>query len=411
MAPDALVQRAGGRAGQLHQPRTFGTEHEPMKTSDQIGTTLDAWVAGQYVLVASDLAPYVSLALEAIRRPYPYHLSVYAACDEDIAPAGRLTPAFAGAFDWHSAVHSHWTLVRCVTRFPGAPWADESLAQLEASLTQENVNGECRFLAARPTFERPYGLAWLLCLQRELDVAAEAHAWAAPLASQLRPLSRLGAGHLASWLPKLSFPVRSGVHSQTAFALGLTLDWAERSPVTGDAELRSLVRLSAQRFYGSDERYPLHLEPSGEDFLSASLGAADLMRRVLSPSEFTSWIVATLKHADAETRWLEPVEVRDRRDGRISHLDGLHLSRAFMLLAISETLIETESHTQIAKAFQRSAIRQATAGLEAIASSTYAGTHWLGSFAVYLLTRAWSSGSSSPDVVDSSLGPSSSSDA
>lgn len=362
-----------------------------MESCEHIGAKLEAWAGGQYSAEAHDLAPYVKLALDAIQRPYPYHLSLYAKGDEEIAPAGQLTPAFAGAFDWHSSVHSHWTLLRCATRFPDAAWAEACRAQLESSLTVAHIEVEHRFMAARPTFERPYGLGWLLCLQRELDAAALAHTWAGQLASNLRPLSQQAAQHLSVWLPKLSFPIRSGVHSQTAFALGLAVDWADAAAAKTGASFGALVRAHAARFYGADKRYALHLEPSGEDFLSASLGAADLMRRVCSPEEFAQWFDLTLRDAMSDARFLAPVQVHDRTDGRISHLDGLHLSRAFMLLAISDALATSSRHAETVSAFRKSAVAQARAGLEAIEASTYAGTHWLGSFAVYLLTRAWSS--------------------
>jgi hypothetical protein len=337
---------------------------------------------GSRRLTADDVEHFVSLALTAIGQEYPTHLSLYARCDEDVAPAWQLTPIFFGAFDWHSSVHGHWTLARCARTFPEADWAERCKARLDQSIREDLVEEEREYLDPHPTFERPYGLAWLLCLHGELtswaanDGDVDAERWARTLA----PLARIARKHFATWLPRLRYPVRSGVHSQTAFALGLAFDWAREN----DSEFETLIRARAVDLYGDDRDYPLHLEPCGEDFLSASLGAADLMRRVLPRAEFQVWWERTMHSVENSADWLAPIEGIERGDGRLCHLDGLHLSRAFMLKSVAAAL--DPALGDLRKKLEDAARLQSLAGLSAIEASSYEGTHWLGSFAVYLLT-------------------------
>jgi len=341
---------------------------------------LSALFEGQRALLAEDVAPFALLALAAVEREYPNHLSLYARDDEDLAPPRELTPVFFGAFDWHSSVHGHWTLARCARAFPEAPWAARCRERLDEAIREKHVAAEREFLVPRPTFERPYGLAWLLCLHRELVEWGAEDGDARRWAHTLEPVAHVARRHFTTWLPRLRYPVRTGVHSQTAFALGLALDWAREN----DAWFEELIRERAVALHGEDRDYPLHLEPSGEDFLSPSLGAADLMRRVLSPTDFRAWLQRALPGLASATEWLAPVEVTDRSDGRLCHLDGLHLSRAFMLRGVASALDSAEARSTL----EAAAIEQAAAGLAAFATSGYEGTHWLGSFAVYLLSDA-----------------------
>lgn len=341
---------------------------------------LSALFGGRRELVATDLEPFAFLALAAVEREYPNHLSLYARDDEDLAPPRELTPIFFGAFDWHSSVHGHWTLARCARAFPEASWAACCRARLDKAIREERVSAEREFLVPRPTFERPYGLAWLLCLHRELASWGAEDGDARRWARTLEPLAHVARRHFTTWLPRLRYPVRTGVHNQTAFALGLAFDWAREN----DAGFEELIRERAVALHGKDRDYPLHLEPSGEDFLSPSLGAADLMRRVLSREAFGEWMQRALPSISIATEWLSPVEVTDRTDGRLCHLDGLHLSRAFMLRHVAAGLDSTEQRA----ALEAAAVEQGAAGLAAIETSGYEGTHWLGSFAVYLLTGA-----------------------
>lgn len=332
------------------------------------------------MLDEADLAPFVELALAGVRREHPYHLVHVVASDADVRPPRELYPAFHGCFDWHSAVHSHWLLVRSVRIFPGAPWAGDARGALAISLSQENLLGEAEYFRAphHESFERPYGLAWLLQLAAELREAdsAEFSTW-------LRPLEQIAVQRLSSWLAKLPYPIRSGEHSQTAFAMGLSLDYAR---VTGNPAFEQLLESRALEFYSADVAAPLAYEPSAHDFLSPALCEADLMRRVLDAAEFSAWLSAFLPQVpwDGSTDWLMPVASTDPADGKLSHLSGLNLTRAWMLEGIAGALAEDDLRRYSLLAARDS---HAAAGLAAISAAHYAGAHWLGSFAVYLLTR------------------------
>lgn len=342
------------------------------------------------------IAPYVDLALAGVQREYPNQIAHVLQSDEDARPPRELTPAFYGAYDWHSAVHGHWTLARAARLGRGAPYAAWARQALGLSLTEHNVTGELFYLSGpgREGFERPYGLAWLLQLCAELrewgtgaaapglNEEAEDAAAAARWARTLAPLEALVVERLGTWLPKLPFAVRSGEHSQTAFALGLMLDWAR---VAGDNEFEKLCVKSARRFYLADRDAPLRYEPSGEDFLSPALGEADLMRRVLVPGEYAEWLSGFLPGIprDGGAQWLTPVRSPDPADGKLSHLDGLNLSRAWMLIGIAAGLPADDAR---APALRAAADAHARVGLSAVSGKHYAGAHWLGTFATYLLT-------------------------
>lgn len=333
-------------------------------------------VGGGVIGGAEALAPFVGMALDCVHRAYPSQIAHVLRDDSDARPPRALTPVFYGCYDWHSAVHGHWLLARASRLFPSAPFAQPARAALEVSLRDEAIAEEIAYLRERPTFERPYGLAWLLTLEAELARHLEHPRWKTTLA----PLTAVASEHLSSWLPKLSHPTRVGTHAQTAFALGLALDAAR---ARGNAPLAALIESRARDFFADDHGYPLHLEPGGEDFLSPSLGAADLMRRVLPAEAFAAWLARVLPD-DAPER-LHVAVVTDPTDGRLAHLDGLNLSRAWMLHAIAAALPSDHPRRD---AWHASAERHATAALRAIDGAHYAGTHWLGTFACYLLTRA-----------------------
>ncbi len=206
-------------------------------------------------------------------------------------------------------------------------------AALGKSLTKENLAAEAAYLRGegRASFERPYGLAWLLQLSAELREWDDAEA--REMLANLRPLEEAALERLNTWLPKLSHPVRIGEHAQTAFALGLLLDYARSAP---NEEFAELLRGKAREFYGADKNAPLAYEPSGEDFLSPILGEADLMRRVLAPAEFGKWLTDFLPQlpAKADASWLPVAVSPDPSDPKLAHLDGLNLSRAWMLEGI-----------------------------------------------------------------------------
>jgi len=328
---------------------------------------------------------FADLALHCIHREYPNKLGQHVlASDADVRPPRQLTPAFYGCFDWHSAVHGHWMLARLARTFPDAEWAGRARAALAKSLTAGNLAREAEYMQApgRSSFERPYGLAWLLQLAAELRDWPVAQAWAAAL----NPLVEIAVDRLREWLGKLSHPVRSGEHSQSAFSLGLMFDYGRAS---GREDFRRLVESKALAFYLQDRDGPLAYEPSGEDFLSPCLAEADVLRRVLRGGEFAEWLGRFLPSIPSGgSSWIQPVNPADRSDGKLGHLDGLNLSRAWMLTAIARALPDGDGRIA---SLERAAGEHARAGLESVegehvAGEHYEGGHWLGTFAVYLLT-------------------------
>ena len=333
---------------------------------------------------AADLTPFAARALDAIAREYPSHLAHLLRDDHDARPPRELTPVFFGSFDWHSAVHGHWCLARCLRRGLHGELAARVSSALDHSLDPARLAREAEYLGAagREGFERPYGLAWVL------QLAAELREWESPRAfgwhAALRPLERIAIDRIVSWLPRLRWPIRSGEHSQSAFALGLALDWAA---VAGDRAARDLFVSRARELYGADTDAPVAYEPSGHDFLSPVLGEADLMRRVLEPASFVTWFERFMPPlgGEAARRWLTPVVTSDRSDGKLAHLDGLNLSRAWMLEGIVHAL--PAGHRDIEPIEAARAVHREAGLVAALETEHYAGTHWLGSFAVYLLTR------------------------
>jgi DUF2891 family protein len=325
---------------------------------------------------------FASLALACVHKEYPNKLSHSLTSDADVAPPRKLTPAFYGCYDWHSSVHGHWLLVRLIRTFPEASFTPPAREALRESLSPSNLAQEAAYLRAegRASFERPYGLAWLL------QLVAELREWDDPqgheMAANLRPLEQAALERLNDWLPKLSNPVRIGEHSQTAFALGLALDYARAA---GDSKFAELLESKARKFYLGDRNCPLAYEPSGEDFLSPCLGEADLMRRVLPSAEFARWLRTFLPQISTKRRsWLQPVVSPDPSDPKLAHLDGLNLSRAWMLEGIAAGLPTNDKRLPIIK---EAAEEHRRAGLAAVTGKHYEGGHWLGSFAVYLVTQ------------------------
>jgi len=326
---------------------------------------------------------FARLALACVDKEYPNKISHFMNSDTDVAPPRKLTPAFYGCYDWHSSVHGHWLLVRLVRTFPNAPFVQAAREALLQSLIAENIVQEAAYLRGegRASFERPYGLAWLL------QLAAELREWDDPqakeMASNLHPLEMVVLERLNSWLPKLSHPVRIGEHDQTAFALGLMFDYAY---VSEDQKFAELVVSKAKRFYLGDKNCPLAYEPSGEDFLSPCLGEADLMRPVLPSQEFARWLRTFMPQipTSGEGRWLQPVVSPDPSDPKLAHLDGLNISRAWMLEGVAVGLPKTDKRMP---SIMENAEAHKKAGLAAVTGEHYEGSHWLGSFAVYLVTK------------------------
>ena len=347
--------------------------------------SIAAWsAAGAQAKLSLDAAAagrFAGLALACVHLEYPNKIGHVLASDADVRPPRELTPVFFGCFDWHSAVHGHWLLARLARLYPDSEFATAARTALNASFTEANVAAEVAYLSGtgRISFERPYGLAWLLQLVAELRTwpDPDAQRWAA----LLHPLEVAAADRIRDWLPKLHYPIRVGEHSQTAFAFGLIRDW---SVTAGDMAMTVLIDERSRAYYQGDTDCPLRYEPSGEDFLSPCLAEADLMRRVMLPAEFSRWLRRFLPQIPkgARSDWLQPGVVTDRSDPKLAHLDGLNLSRAWMLLGIASVLPATDARRASLGA---AADKHAASALAAVTGEHYEGGHWLGSFAVYLL--------------------------
>jgi len=326
---------------------------------------------------------FAKLALACVDKEYPNKISHVLNSDADVAPPRKLTPAFCGCYDWHSSVHGHWLLVRLLRTFPDASFAGAARDALKKSLTADSLKQEAAYLrgTGRASFERPYGLSWLL------QLCAELREWDDPqareMSASLRPLEEAAVERLKTWLPKLSHPVRIGEHDQTAFGLGLMLDYAR---TVGDESFAKLASDSVRKFFLADKNCPLAYEPSGEDFLSPSLGEADVMRRVLPQKEFSMWLKEFMPQipTKANADWLPVTISPDPSDPKLAHLDGLNLSRAWMLEGIISALPADDPRRA---ALQAAADAHRRAGLAAVTGEHYEGGHWLGSFAVYLTTQ------------------------
>lgn len=328
---------------------------------------------------AEDAGRFARLALDCVHREYPNKIAHVLNSDADAKPPRELTPAFYGCYDWHSAVHGHWLLARAARLHPAAKFTQEARTALARSLEPQRIAAEVAYLRGdgRASFERPYGLAWLLAL------AAELRAWDDPDARSwalaLEPLELEAASRIKSWLPNVRYAIRAGEHDQTAFAFGLIWDWAR---VSGDRQMEQLLREKAERFYAGDRDCPLAYEPSGQDFLSPCLAEADFMRRVLDARAFARWLGDFLPQIprNGRTNWLRPAEVADRGDPKLAHLDGLNLSRAWMLDAIADALPASDLRID---SLRKAAAEHRAASLPFVTSEHYVGGHWLGTFAMY----------------------------
>jgi len=334
----------------------------------------------QPTLDVATASRFASLALKCLHQEYPNHILHTLTSDADVRAPRELTPAFYGCYDWHSDVHAHWLLVRLMRLFPDADFAPAARAAVAQSLTAQNIAGELVYLRRedRTSFERPYGLAWLL------QLCAELRAWNDPQAAQwsnvLKPLESEAATRLENWAGKLRYPIRVGEHDQSAAAFSLVWDWAN---VADDPQMRSVLAYAARRFYLADRDCPLSYEPSGEDFYSPCLGEADFMRRVLGPDAFARWLAGFLPDIPATTGrpWLEPAIVSDRSDPKLAHTDGLNLSRAWMLEGIADGLPANDRRVP---ALRAAAQLHRDAALPEVTGEHYEGGHWLAAFAVYL---------------------------
>ena len=289
-----------------------------------------------------------------------------------------LHPAFYGCYDWHSAVHSHWQIVRALRLFPAAPFQTDAIALLEQHFTKENIAGELFFLKKQSfPYERPYGMAWFLQLMTEL------REWDSALAIKWReiltPLEAYARQDMQTYLSTLPLPNRSGLHQQTALALALALDWAHTAH---DDELITLIKQRSHEFYLADRDAPLAKEPRYNDFLSPTLAEADLMRRILAPDDFSRWLKTFLP---AEfNQLLAPVNVLDPSDGQLAHWAGLNMSRAWMLEGIASALPPQDKRRSV---MINLAEKHFEHGWQLGLNQSYEISHWVPSFMIYLLTQ------------------------
>ncbi len=322
-------------------------------------------------------ARFARIALGHVEREYPNKLDHVLTGPDDAQGPRALHPVFYGSFDWHSCVHGHWLAARVLNLDPEGAAADDIRALLARQFTPGKVGGELAYLD-RPSsagFERPYGAAWLLKLQAELASGAETQVWA----EALRPLAEVFAARLKTYLPKLTYPIRAGTHANSAFALALAGDYAK---ACGDDDLARLIASRAEAWF-SDDADCQAWEPSGDDFLSSALMEAELMRRVLTKGEFGSWFRRFLPRlADREPATLfRPALVSDPTDGKIAHLDGVNLSRAWCMRGLASTLEAGDPRRPVLEA---AAEDHLSASLKAV-EGDYMGEHWLASFALLAL--------------------------
>lgn len=330
-------------------------------------------------MLTSEVAAGLSeLALNCVEREYPNKPSHVLNNEDEVRSPQVLHPAFYGCFDWHSSVHGHWMLIRVLKLHPDISTGARIRTSLNKNLTADNIAEEVAYFEEpnRKSFERTYGWAWLLKLGEEL------YSWDDPDGQRwyanIEPLIRVLVSRYIDFLPRQTYPIRTGVHPNTAFGIAFALDFARS---TGDKTLESLLVERSKYYYAADRVYPANWEPGGEDFFSPALMEADLMRRVLDPAEFTAWFDGFMPTLPREI--LIPATVADRTDPKIVHLDGLNLSRAWCMAGVASSL-PTDSPAR--NILVESADRHATDALAHITSGSYEGEHWLASFAVYTLS-------------------------
>lgn len=336
-------------------------------------------------LADDQVAAFAALALKGIPQEYPNKPSNVMASPDDVKSPSAMHPVFFGCFDWHSSVHGHWMLARLLKLYPDSSVAAQIRETLNRQLTKEKLQIEADYFQPKEnkSFERMYGWAWAL------QLVAELHDWDDPDAKRwrdnLRPLETVIVQSSMDYLPKLSFPIRTGIHPDTGFALSLELDYAR---ITGHKAFEELIIARAKHFYLKDVNYPAHYEPSGNDFFSSGFNEADLMRRVLPRDEFSNWLDAFLPQLRAGQMgpMMEPVEVSDVTDGHLVHLAGLDLSRAWTMAGIATALPDSDPRKAL---LHNAAQSHFAVGMAYVTSGHYEGEHWLATFAVYYGTGAF----------------------
>jgi hypothetical protein len=353
------------------------TVNQPGRTVPDAPPTKEVFKMSQ-----EQASAFARLALKGIQKEYPNKPADVLNTAADVKNPRAVHPAFYGCFDWHSSVHGHWMLVRLLRLFPELPEKKEVRAALAENLTAKNLQAEADYFSRANTqsFERTYGWAWLLKLAEELHGwdDADGKQWS----KNLQPLADAIVARYLAFLPKQTYPIRSGVHPNTAFGLALALDYAR---AVDHKALRELIEERSRDYYAKDVSVPAAWEPDGADFLSPSLTEADLMRRVLPAAEYRNWLHRFLPDlAKGEPKaLLEQAKVTDRSDPQLVHLDGLNLSRAWCMRSVAAALAKDDPARKV---LAEASARHADAALRHVASGDYAGEHWLASFAVYLLS-------------------------
>ncbi|MBS1510921.1 MAG: DUF2891 domain-containing protein [Bacteroidetes bacterium] len=329
---------------------------------------------GQLLLTASGASHFAALPLRCAEKEWPYKTGITFSDSSLLTAPQNYHPAFFGCFDWHSSVHGHWMLARLLRTFPSLKEGAAIRELFNKHFTEKNMQQEILIFKNKENkgFERTYGWAWLLQLEDELlqwnDV--DAKRWAAavqPLATTLSQLT-------VSYLDKLVYPIRVGEHSNLAFGLSMMYDYALHQ---NDTSLSNAIQKAALRFYAKDENCPFSWEPGGNDFLSPCLEEADLMRKVLPAAQYINWLKKFMPQLFDPNFTIAPGKVNDRTDGKLIHLDGLNLSRAWCLKGIA-AVTKNKHILQLANEHLNAALPQ-------VASGNYEGEHWLASFAVYAL--------------------------
>ncbi|NQX84726.1 MAG: DUF2891 domain-containing protein [Flavobacteriaceae bacterium] len=315
------------------------------------------------------------LPLHCMDTEYPNKLNQTIGGAQDLQAPKALHPAFYGCFDWHSAVHGHWSLVSLLKQFPELEHKELIIKKLKTNLSKANILAELEYFYGKhnSSYERTYGWAWLLKLAEEL------HTWDAPVArileANLQPLTDILVQKYIDFLPKLNYPIRVGEHTNTAFGLTFAYDYAK---TVGHTPLLELIKKRARDFYMNDQNCPISWEPSGFDFLSPCFEEAAIMKRILSKTEFKKWITTFLPQLRDKNFDLETGRVSDRTDGKLVHLDGVNFSRAWSLNIIAQDMPELAHLKNIAN-------KHINYSLPSIIDDNYEGGHWLGSFAIYAL--------------------------
>ena len=329
------------------------------------------------VLDVSQAQHLAQLPINCVETQYPYKLGQTLGSENDLKTPKEMHPAFYGCFDWHSAVHGHWSMVSLLKNYPSIESAPKLRSLLKNHLTPENIAKEVEYFQGtyNKSWERTYGWAWLLKLAQEL------HTWDEPLAreleSNLKPLSDLLAKKFIKFLPKLYYNIRVGEHPNTAFGMAFAFDYAK---ALGDGQLIDVITQRAKHFYLDDKNCPITWEPGGFDFLSPCLEEVDIMRRVLEEKEFHSWLRRFLPKMRKKKFNLNVGVVSDRTDGKLVHLDGLNFTRAWVLYGLANQYPRYAHLKNIAN-------KHMQYSLPNLVSDSYEGGHWLGSFAIYALNQ------------------------